>query len=724
MVGIPILIHLINMMRHRRVPWAAMEFLLLSQKKNRTWIIFKQLLLLLLRMAAVALVVLVLAQPLLSQRLGAWLGGVTVHHIVLLDDSYSMSDHWGDTSGLEEGKRVVQEIAAEAGRQIQPQQFTLLRFSHARWLGRGAQADLLQEPVRGKFGETLREKLAKIGPSESAAGPADALEVLAELLGEPKGQQRIIYLVSDYRTRDWNEAKQLRDHLKDFDKENAQIVLVNCVEGVHSNLAVTALTPAEGIRAKDVRLGIEVTVQNYGAERARNVAVSLEEDGQARPGVLIKEIPAGKSAKEQFLVSFATQGEHTIAAHLESDAVAADNSRYCVVNFPDTVPVLYIDGNPDFRDARHLAGIWTPGGALHTGVDAKIEDPRYLSRKPLAPFQAIYLLNIERLEESAVKALEEYVAGGGGVAFFLGPRSPARFFNEALFREGKGLFPLPLAGPSELPVDRLEMAPDVEVTDHPIFFGQGGSDLAGMFVERYFSVPKRWEPPKDSSVRVIARLRNGAPLAVERRFGQGRVVAFLTTASPVWNNFAQTGHFWGWIILLQPYLTPRPAADAPRIVGAPLRLDLDVGQYTGQVRFTTPEHGASAQQTVEAVAAANGTSTASLLGTDMAGLYEAQLTRRDGGADVRRFAVNVDPAEGDMKQISRAQLDARLEGVRFDYQQASRFQYSSPDLGIASLSQFLFYALIVLLVCEQVLAWAVSYHPPQRHAVPAAGGVR
>ena len=50
LVGVPVLIHLINLFRHRRVRWAAMEFLLASQNRNRTWVILKQLLLLLLRM--------------------------------------------------------------------------------------------------------------------------------------------------------------------------------------------------------------------------------------------------------------------------------------------------------------------------------------------------------------------------------------------------------------------------------------------------------------------------------------------------------------------------------------------------------------------------------------------------------------------------------------------------------------------------------------------------
>src|SRR4051812_44614347 len=97
LLAVPIIIHLINMMRHRRVKWAAMEFLLASQKRHRTWIILKQLLLLLLRILAVAAIVLMVSQPLLRNNLGAMLGGTRTHHIVLLDDSFSMADHWGNT---------------------------------------------------------------------------------------------------------------------------------------------------------------------------------------------------------------------------------------------------------------------------------------------------------------------------------------------------------------------------------------------------------------------------------------------------------------------------------------------------------------------------------------------------------------------------------------------------------------------------------------------------
>ena len=87
--------------------WAAMEFLLESQKKNRTWILLKQLLLLLLRMAAVAAVVLMVAQPQSAQPAGRLvLGGSKTHHIVLLDDSFSMSRPLGRHQRLRRGQEA------------------------------------------------------------------------------------------------------------------------------------------------------------------------------------------------------------------------------------------------------------------------------------------------------------------------------------------------------------------------------------------------------------------------------------------------------------------------------------------------------------------------------------------------------------------------------------------------------------------------------------------
>src|SRR5207245_10164986 len=62
MISSPIIIHLINRMRFKRIRWAAMEFLLKSQKRNRRRLIIEQLLLLALRCFLIFLAVMLVSR--------------------------------------------------------------------------------------------------------------------------------------------------------------------------------------------------------------------------------------------------------------------------------------------------------------------------------------------------------------------------------------------------------------------------------------------------------------------------------------------------------------------------------------------------------------------------------------------------------------------------------------------------------------------------------------
>src|ERR1041384_6305424 len=97
LISSPIIIHLINRMRFKRLRWAAMEFLLKAQKRSRRRLIIEQLLLLLLRCFLVLLTAL-----LVSRFLGFGFGGNPEQetlHIVLLDDTLSTTDRWDDKDG-------------------------------------------------------------------------------------------------------------------------------------------------------------------------------------------------------------------------------------------------------------------------------------------------------------------------------------------------------------------------------------------------------------------------------------------------------------------------------------------------------------------------------------------------------------------------------------------------------------------------------------------------
>src|SRR6266704_2577075 len=87
LISAPILIHLINRMRFKRIRWAAMEFLLKSQKRNRRRLIIEQMILLLLRILLV-----LLAACLVARFLYGGVGPRGAQHVVIIDDTLSMLD--------------------------------------------------------------------------------------------------------------------------------------------------------------------------------------------------------------------------------------------------------------------------------------------------------------------------------------------------------------------------------------------------------------------------------------------------------------------------------------------------------------------------------------------------------------------------------------------------------------------------------------------------------
>lgn len=713
LLAAPILIHLINLWRRRPVQWAAMEFLLESQKKNRRWVVLRQLLLLLARLAAIAALVMVLAQPLLGNRFGSLLGGARTHHVILLDDSFSMSDRWGDTSAFARGKQAIERIVQRAGRLGGGQMATLLRFSQAGGDKTPARPDMLAARLTTTAGADVERLLLKLDPSQTAAGPLAAIEAAGKLLDETSGDNVVLYIVSDFRANEWQAPQALREELSRWRNRQAQVRLVACVDEQHANLAVTSLKPQRGLLAAGVPFFVEVAVKNFGAERIAGVPVLLREDGHARPAVVIDGIAPGATETQRFLVNFPTAAEHVVTASTEVDSVAADNSRSAVIDVPVGVPVLVVDGDAAGADGKFLALALSPGGGIRTGIDVQVEGPRYLVDHPLARFRSIYLTNAANLDESAVTALENYARSGGGLAVFLGEASDSRFVNDRLYRDGQGLFPIPVTSPTQLFVDQLNRRPDLEVTDHPIFkvfLGERNSFLSAVTVERYFTVPKNAEQQAGAASKVIARLRNGAPLAVERKFGQGRVVAFLTTAAPAWNNWGRNPSFVVAMLELQSYLSAHDEPAPGHTVGQPLVVEFDPARYQPRATFVVPGDEASIEHPVDAVREENRLA-ATFADASRAGVYEVKLSTLDGRVESRRYVVDVSPDEGDLAWRSGQELATALGSVKFVYDRADALAWESPELAGFNLSDGFLCALIAILIGEQLLAYGASFHP-------------
>ena len=165
---------------------------------------------------------------------------------------------------------------------------------------------------------------------------------------------------------------------------------------------------------------------------------------------------------------------------------------------------------------------------------------------------------------------------------------------------------------------------------------------------------------------------------------------------------------------LQAYLSGRPGMAGSHVVGEPLEVKYTAVDYLPQVSFYVPgDKNDVAVIPVDAVPAGEGQFVAKLAQAERAGFYEAQLTKTSGNKrETRRFAVNVNTAEGDLAALDGTELAKRLQPqVKYKFAQAAAFELSAGDQAGFNLSQSILYFLVFLLICEQILAWSASYHP-------------
>ena len=536
--------------------------------------------------------------------------------------------------------------------------------------------------------------------------------------------------------------------LRETEDNSTDIQFVGCVEKRQTNLTLTELQPEPGTRAAGVPLFVNVSVRNNGDEPALKVQIKIRthfydptvvassEPGKVipkldePPTVLIEEIAAGATATRQVQVFFPQPGAQVVEAVLSDDAVTTDNRRWCVVNVAEGDPVLMIDGSVDQRDSYYLSAAFQPGQRTNTGVRPEIQSPAFLrdtTAETLAEFRVIYLLDVQQLDDRAVENLENYIRSGGGVGIFAGAQVNPAFYTQKLHRDGEGFFPLPLDRANDLPLELLENVPDFEVENHPvfsIFLGERNPFIRLVAVRRYLQPPAAWTPATDAPVEILARLRNGDPLTVEKRFGNGRVIAFLTTLSPEWNNWAHDPSFVVAALKLQAYLAASNQHDDSRIVGSPISLTLNADEYLNDISFVVPGDLAGEtlveQRTAKPLAAESPLMQAVLDGTSLqrgsngvarGGIYEAWAPTRAGNFDVRRYALNPDPSEGDLDFAPSQQLLARLEPLAIKYRGVD--EYGSDPLAQAGYNRsFLVMCLLIaMLLGEQLLAYSASYHP-------------
>ncbi|MFO0822358.1 MAG: BatA domain-containing protein [Gemmataceae bacterium] len=513
----PIIIHLINRMRFRRIQWAAMEFLLKAQKKMRRKKILEQLLLLLLRILLVLLAGLLLAR-FLGDDATSNKETRPALHVIIFDDTPSMGDTGGGTAGQKDAfararSLITDKIMPSAAKASTPQTFFVLRLSDQKPIftptlkqsrvgtpETDAKGFVELEPLTLNGIERAKAALAVEKPSPVHVGIVPGLKAARELFAQAPGAEhaKIVHVVSDMRSEDWNrDAEAITGAVKELTDEGVKVHLIDVASpnrkpdrkspAYSDNIGIVELKPRSRIAAFDKEVEFELRVRNYGTTDLKEVRVKVFVNGLENNFVSVRfdTLPANQESTQIFTVVFnSTQGATTgtredplgrfnmVTAMLENtgvDAIAHDNVRHAIVEIKEKLSVLLVTRPPDddrptnkdgdsfslrlLFEETKLSGTEVVSG----GVDS-------LDKLDLRDFSSIYIVNIPQLSASQVANLERYAKEGGGVCIFLGPDIKPEQYNNLLYRKGDPNaimpFPLPAEPTAELTKEQTKTRDD------------------------------------------------------------------------------------------------------------------------------------------------------------------------------------------------------------------------------------------------------------------------
>ncbi len=711
LVSAPIIIHLLNRRRYKRVAWAAIDLLRVAENKNRRRVRMEHLIVLLLRCLAVALIVLMIARLLFDPRgLGRGaLRGAPVERIVILDDSSSMDARPNTRPLFDDAKKALSGFAARLADERPGDTLTVILTSNPRspWI-RG-------HILTPKRADSLARSIATLRPCAIAAQMESALIAVGEIVdaSEEKGNHAL-YIMTDLRQVDWMPPEGTRKdaglygELSGLSERLDELVLVDVESDLQRNVGITDIAPMEKNIIAGVPARFNIELRNFGRLHASGITLNFSPGDALAQSVSIRDLAPGESEIVECAATFSTPGSVVIQAEISSDQFAGDNLRTLSATVTRGVKVLMVDGEPraeySLSETFYARLALDPPSPFSSGFDVETVTEVEFNAIRLESYQLIMLCNVYRLSEERIQSLRDWVVDGGGLMIFPGDQLDSEAWNETM-RE---------IAPDLVLAKAVGMAGDaggnswqnlvVSAPGHPVLAECSGEQnllLKRVKILRWWQF-SQWEGATGTSV--LISFSNGNPAVIEHSAGRGRVLLFAFAAdaeSSTWPGDPS------YVVLLQEfagYIARSDLTSRTVIAGQPLFLPVDPAVYEPAGTLTAP--GRESAKILRA-GIKDEIMAFDLSALDTAGDYKLSLKTIEGKKEIWHIAVNSPVTESQLRRMDRSGI-YRLTGST-QLRVVSSSDFSPRASGSrAEMWRMLAVMLMAVLMIEQLLAWWFS----------------
>src|SRR5271166_4058130 len=506
LAALPVILHLFMRQTPKHVIFPALRLVRERQKRSRKRLRIKNWLLLLARMAVLALMALALARPRLYSQVPLGDESVPTALGLVFDTSLSM--------GYKEKGKTRLDEAKERARALLDQISDSSLVFPANSADPVAPVGLSPAAARKWIDNlTLRDVNRPLNAVMGQVYPAVA---------ECDRPRHEVFVLTDLARSSWNLGQRASD-LDRIEKSGdgktsgkvATFILRLGTKDV-TDVAIDAAEPAKSFVTQGESIEIRGLVQAQGTQTTSRV-VEFYLDGVKKG-----EKPVEISPGTQVEVRFATpphisegeihQGELRLGGM--PDPLEFNDRRYFTFKVRPAYKVLLIHDQPIDSEFVAAALDPEPGPGSTSGFEIqRVRASEFLSRyrDTLSGYAAVFLLNVEALDEDGWGLLNGYVHEGGGLVVGLGDRCNAESYNGTTASQ---LLPAQLQTP-HAPEKETFFGKLADVT-HPLFQRYAkeiDTQLTGVPVYRYWKVR-----PLEGGTRSLISFADGAAALLERSF--------------------------------------------------------------------------------------------------------------------------------------------------------------------------------------------------------------
>ena len=525
--AIPLIIHLLNRRRFRRVEWAPMHYLRLTIQRNRKRIQLEQLLLLLLRILLPVLLFFFLARPIINPTgLEQWLGsGGRSSQVVLIDDSMSMGYSAGEAPAFQRALQAASGLLAS----IRPQDHcTVVTTSSPR-------APVIHD-VEGSRRDEISAAVSAVPITATHAAWPAVLARVDEVLQSCTYPTRQLTILTDLRKSGWDASAQAIS--RQWGEQKVRVRIVDVGSDDTRNVSLEGLVATDRTILAGAPSGWEAVIRNDSPRTLTNSKAVLRIDDKPTE-VVLPEIAPHETARVPLAVPFPGSGPHELSLQLPEDELPGDNTRRVAVPVKDSLLIRLVDGEPSSQpfgsEVDYLAAPLSIGiGAAEAWRVEVVPDQDFLSQR-LDPADVLVLANVAAPTIEQGERLGRLVKAGLGLLIFTGGKLDVGLYNDLFYRPNDRVLPFPMKSLVDENIRGLFVEP---VRPSPLekLLELKPSALERVSVRQIMTVDEKED--KDQ-VRVLARWNNPprSPAVAERVLGEGRVLLWTTTADRAGNDW-------------------------------------------------------------------------------------------------------------------------------------------------------------------------------------------